>query len=612
MEKNRFYTFIFIFIFIGVTYSIKLFSIQVSNQQYKTAAINNSMKEQILYPYRGVVYDRNGNLLVQNDPIFDIKIIPKDLSFSDTSLLCSLFEISKSELIEKIKNAQKYSYRKPSVFKKQVSVKELARIEDHLVEFKGFYISERTVRSYPHQNLCHVLGYVGEINENQLKEFEKDTTIVGRNRYRQGDYIGISGIELEYEKYLKGERGVRRYMVNVSGVEQGSFMNGTYDTTSIPGNDIVSTIDLDLQKYGEFLMEGKIGSIVAIEPATGEILSFVSAPNYDPNLLTGSQFGNNFIELQEDTNNVLFNRPIMADQYPPGSIFKLLQALIAMQEKVITPNTRFVCNRGIINCHGPHSNEDLRGAIKNSCNPYFWNTFKRIVNQKKSNNRYKDTEIGLKMWEKHLQSFGLDSKIGIDLPNEKNGQIPGIDVYDKMYGAGRWKFSTIYSLSIGQGEIGISPIQMANFVSIIANHGYYIVPHVIKKIGDGGALEKYQEKHYTTIDEKYFPIVIDGMEKVVNSPGGTGFRAKLDSIVVCGKTGTSQNPHGEDHSVFIAFAPRENPKIAVSVYVENSGQGARAAASIAGLMIEKYLYGGPTNRRRQYIEDYAVKGHFIY
>ena len=612
MEKNRFYTFIFIFIFIGVVYSIKLFSIQVSNQQYKTAAINNSMKEQILYPYRGVIYDRNGKLIVQNDPIFDMKIVPKELSFSDTNLLCSLFDITKDELIQKIKEAKAYSYKKPSVFKKQLSITELAKIEDHLVEFKGFYIDERTVRSYPHTSLSHVLGYVGEINAKQLERFHKDTTIRGRDKYRQGDYLGISGIELEYEKYLKGKRGVRRYMVNVSGVEQGAFMNGEYDTTSVPGEDIVSTVDLELQQYGELLMKGKKGSVVAIEPKSGEILSFVSAPNYDPNLLTGAEFGNNFNILQQDTNDVLFNRPIMADQYPPGSIFKLLQSLIALQEGVITPHTRFQCNRSIIKCHGPHSNEDLRGAIKNSCNPYFWNTFKRIVNQKKSTNRFKDTEIGLEMWEKYLQSFGLDDRTGIDLPNEKKGQIPGVDVYDKMYGAGRWKFSTIYSLAIGQGEIGISPIQMANFVSTIANRGYYRIPHVVKRIGDKPALKKYTEKHYTTIDSVHYPVVIDGMERVINSPGGTGFRAKLDSVIVCGKTGTSQNPHGEDHSVFIAFAPRQNPTIAVSVYVENSGQGARAAASIAGLMIEKYLYGGPTNRRRQHIEDYALKGHFIY
>ena len=615
MDRTRHIIFIFLFILLGLIYIVKLFSIQVSDQQYKTAAINNSLKEQIIYPYRGVMYDRNGRLIVQNDPIFDVQIVPKDLQIKDTNLLLSLFKIDKKELLERISKAKKYSYRKPSIFQKQLSNAELARIQTKLVNFDGLYIAERTVRSYPHKSLAHVLGYVGEINKSQLEKFNQDTTVSNRDKYRQGDYIGISGLESKYEPFFKGRRGVRRYMVDVRGVDQGPFKDGLYDTSSIPGQDIITTIDLDLQQYGEFLMEGKKGSIVVVEPSTGEILSFVSAPTYDPNLLSGREFGNNFMELQKDTNDVLFNRPIMADQYPPGSIFKLLQSLIALQEKVITPSTRFKCNRSIINCHGPHSNEDLRGAIQHSCNPYFWNTFKRIVNQKKSENRYKDTEIGLKVWKDYLLSFGLNHPLGVDLPEEKSGQIPGVDLYDKMYGQGRWKFSTIYSLSIGQGEIGISPIQMANFVSIIANRGYYYTPHLVKKIGDNPALDKYREKHYTKIDSVHFNPVIDGMQRVVNGGGGkigTGFRAQLDSVIVCGKTGTSQNPHGEDHSVFIAFAPRDNPQIAVSVYVENAGQGARAASSIAGLMIEKYLYGGPTNKRRQYIEDYVLKNHFIY
>jgi len=615
MDRSRYIVFISIFILFGLIYIIKLFTIQVSDQQYKTAAINNFLKQEIIYPYRGVMYDRNGKLIVQNDPIFDVKIVPKDLSIKDTNLLLSIFNITKEELKERINKAKKYSYRKPSVFQKQLSNIELAKIQTKLHFFNGFSIEERTVRSYPHTSLAHVLGYVGEINQKQLDKFAKDTTTQKRQKYRQGDYIGISGLESTYEQYLKGERGVRNYMVDVRGVDQGPFKDGLYDTASVPGNDIVTTIDIDLQQYGEFLMQGKKGSIVVIEPKTGEILSFVSAPSYDPNLLTGRAFGEHFMTLNQDTGKVLFNRPIMADQYPPGSIFKLLQSLIALEEGVITPETRFKCNRRIINCHGPHNNEKLEGAIQHSCNPYFWNTFKRIINQKKSTNRYKDSEIGLKIWKDYLISFGLDNPLGVDIPEEKSGQIPGVDLYDKMYGAGRWKFSTIYSLAIGQGEIGISPIQMANFVSIIANKGYYYTPHLVKKIGDKQALKKYKTKHHTKIDPKHFDVVIAGMERVINGGGGqmgTGFRAKLDSVTVCGKTGTSQNPHGEDHSVFIAYAPKENPQIAVSVYVENAGQGARAASSIAGLMIEKYLYGGPQNKRRQWIEDYVIKNHFIY
>lgn len=612
MDRLRYLTFIFLFCFVGLAFILKLFSIQVSDQHYKTAAISNSMKEQIIYPYRGVIYDRHHKLIVQNDAIFDVKIVPAELEIKDTNMLLSLFEITREELRERIRKAKKYHWVKPSIFEKQLSKEKFARIEGHLSEYKGFYINERTVRAYPHNTLAHVIGYVGEINKKQLASMNKEDVIKKRDKYLQGDYIGINGLESTYEDYLKGNRGIRRYMVDARGVEQGSFKGGEYDTISTPGQDLISTIDLALQQYGEKLMQGKVGSIVAIEPSTGEILSFVSAPSYDPNLLTGSDFGKNFMLLQQDTNNVLFNRPIMADRYPPGSIFKLLQSLIALQEGVITPNTRFQCNRSIINCHGPHSNEDLRGAIQHSCNPYFWNTFKKIVNQDKSPNRYKDTEIGLKIWKDYLLGFGLDRPLGVDLPNEKSGQIPGVELYDKIYGAGRWKFSTIYSLAIGQGEIGISPIQMANFVTVIANRGYYYTPHLIKQIGDKTELPEYRKKHYTKIDSAHFNVVIDGMERVVNGQDGTGFRARLDSVIVCGKTGTSQNPHGEDHSVFIAFAPRENPTIAIAVYVENAGQGARAASSIAGLMIEKYLFGEIDSKKRQYIENYVLKGHFIY
>ena len=612
MNSNRHITFLAIFILLGLVYIIKLFTIQVADQQYKTAAVKNSLKEKIIYPYRGIMYDRNGKILVQNDPIFDVEIIPSELNIVDTNLLISLFEITKEELLERIEKAKKYSYRKPSTFQKQMSNLEIAKIQTHLHSFNGFKIVERTVRSYPHNSLSHVLGYVGEINQKQLEKFNTDTLNSERDKYRQGDYIGISGLESTYEDVLKGQRGVERYMVDVRGVNQGPFKNGLYDTASIPGSDLKTTIDLELQQYGEFLMQGKKGSVVAIEPKTGEILSFVSAPGYDPNLLTGRKFGENFNMLQQDTGKVLFNRAIMSDQYPPGSIFKLLQSLIALQEGVITPQTRFKCNRRIINCHGPHTNEALEGAIQHSCNPYFWNTFKRIINQKKSQNRYKDSEIGLKMWKDYLLSFGLDNPLGIDIPEEKSGQIPGVELYDRMYGAGRWKFSTIYSLAIGQGEIGISPLQMANFVSIIANRGYYYTPHLIKEIG-GKPIKK--EKQVTKINPEHYAVVIEGMQRVVNGGDGkigTGFRSKLDSVIVCGKTGTSQNPHGEDHSVFIAFAPKENPKVAVAVYVENAGQGARAASSIAGLMVEKYLFGGPQNKRRQYIEDYVLKNHFIY
>jgi penicillin-binding protein 2 len=372
-------------------------------------------------------------------------------------------------------------------------------------------------------------------------------------------------------------------------------------------------VDIDLQNYGEFLMQGKAGSIIAIEPESGEILAMVSGPSYDPNKLTGKNYSENFVLISNDTNKPLFNRPLMA-QYRPGSIFKIAQAMVALQEKVITPETRIYCDRTIIGCHGNHSNEDLRGAITNSCNPYFWTVLKRMLNQGKSDNPFDDTRIGLAEWNKHIESFGFGKPLGIDLPNEKSGLVPSPKYYDKAYGGRPWKFSNIYSIAIGEGENLVVPLQMANFAATVANKGYYITPHLVKSIGTSGKpLPAYQEKHYTTIAPENFAIAADAMEEVVRS--GTGqYRASLKDVIVCGKTGSVQNDARTvrdpkpDHSVFIAYAPKENPKIAVSVYVEFSGQGARAAASIASLMIEKYLYGGT---RRPHIEEYVLRGKFL-
>jgi penicillin-binding protein 2 len=394
---------------------------------------------------------------------------------------------------------------------------------------------------------------------------------------------------------------------NVDGVIKGSWDEGRYDTLSVPGQNIVSTIDLDLQEYGEYLMKNKAGSIIAIEPSTGEILSMVSGPSYDPNLLTGRHYSDNFVLISNDTNKPLFPRPLMA-QYRPGSIFKIAQAMVALQEGVITPRTRIVCNRSIINCHGNHTNEDLRGAITHSCNPYFHGVLRRMLNKGKSNDPFTDTRIGLEEWTKHISSFGFGQPLGIDLPNEKGGLVPNTAYYDRAYGGRPWKFSNIYSIAIGEGENLVVPLQMANFVATVANRGYYYTPHLVKSIGnEGKPLPQFLEKHATTIDSAHFRIAVDAMQRVVES--GTGqYRAKLKDVMVCGKTGSVQNEPRPDHSVFIAFAPRDNPKIAISVYVEYSGQGARAAASIASLMIEKYLYG---DTKRPYIEEYVLRGEFL-
>jgi penicillin-binding protein 2 len=598
MNDSRKFIIGIVFLLVGGFYLAKLFSIQVMDGNYKTAAESNIIKKVEEYPYRGLVYDRNGNLIVYNKPVYDLMIVPKEAQKTDTARFCALFKLSREEYEELSQKARKYSYVKPSAFLKQLSAEEFAAIQDHLVDFPGFFITPRTVRSYPYPVMANALGYIAEIDKNKL---DRDTT----HYYKRGDYIGINGLESKYEPYLKGKRGVRLKTVNVRGIVKGDYKGGEYDTLSMAGKNLVSTVDLNLQQYGEYLMQGKSGSIVAIEPKTGEVLAIISGPTYDPNMLAGRELGNNFGLLQRDSLIPLFNRPIMA-QYPPGSMFKMVQALIGMQEGVIAAHSRFQCNRALIACHGPHSNADLKEAIKVSCNPYFYHTFRRIINQELNENTYLDSKIGLQLWKDYLDRFGLGRKLGIDIPGEKLGNTPGPSLYDRIYGEGRWKFSNIYSLAIGQGELGVSPLQMANLASIIANGGYYYSPHLVKKIGDGDKLPEYRVRHETGVEPQHFAVVADAMEEVVQT--GTGqYRAKIKDIALCGKTSTVQNPHGEDHSGFMAFAPKQDAQIAVAVYVENAGQGARAAAAIASLMIEKYLKG---EIQRKNIEEYVLKGKF--
>ncbi len=597
-----------VFVLVAFIFLIKLFFIQVVDSRYGDLAYSNAILEEVEYPVRGLIKDRNGKLIVYNTPEFDLKIIHKEVKSFDSTRFCEVFSKTPEELrllFKELKAKREYSAVKPTIFLTKLSTLDFAKIQDNIDEFHGFYIQARSTRAYTVKAGANAIGYVSEISKTKL---DRDKTGI----YKQGDYIGQSGIEAYYEEFLRGQRGLRFKMRNVDGVEKGSWKDGAIDTLSVPGQDITTTLDLDLQQYGELLLNGKSGSIIAIEPSSGEILAMVSGPSYDPNLLTGKNYSSNFVLISNDTNKPLFNRPLMA-QYRPGSIFKIAQAMVALQEGAITPETRIRCIRkgmagGIIGCHGPHSNEDLRGAITHSCNPYFREVLRRTLNKGVSNSPFEDTRIGLEKWTQHMRSFGLGKPLGIDLPNEKGGLVPSPAYYDRAYGGRPWKFSNIYSIAIGEGENLVVPLQMANFAATIANKGYYIIPHLVKVVGETGKpLPKYTEKHFTTIDSSYFRIAADAMEAVVAS--GTGsHRGKLEDVVVCGKTGSVQNEPRPDHSVFIAYAPKVNPKIAVSVYVEFSGGGARAAASIATLMIEKYLYGAT---KRPQIEEYVLRGKFL-
>jgi penicillin-binding protein 2 len=603
MNEGRKEIFQLLIVVVSAIFLVKLFLIQVVDDRYTEMANSNAIVAETEYPYRGLIYDRNGKLLVSNVPEFNLMIITYEVKKLDTLKFCEVFGLTKPELMQRFRELyarKEYNKYKPTLFIKQLSNADYARAQDRLDEFPGFSIQARTTRSYTWPSAANALGYVSEVSKEELAS-EKNKV------YKQGDYIGKSGLEAFYEPYLSGQRGVRVFMRNVHGMDKGAFGEGKFDTLAVPGKNLVTGLDIELQRYGEKLLAGKAGSIVAIEPSTGEILALVSGPSYDPALLTGKHYSKNYQLVSADTNKPLFNRPLMA-QYRPGSIFKIAQAMVALQEGVITPETRIHCDRNIINCHGAHTYEDLRGAITNSCNPYFREVFKRMIQKGKSPDPFKDSHIGLEEWHHHITSFGFGSPLKVDLPNEKGGLMPWPEYYDKAYKSPSWKFSNIYSLAIGEGENMVAPLQMANFAATVANRGYYYIPHLVKQIGDDGPLPAYLERHYTTIDSTHFKVAVDAMQNVVQA--GTGARAYLSDIIVCGKTGSVENDPLPEHSVFIAFAPRDNPKIAISVYVEYSGMGGRSAASIAGLMIERYLKGN-INLYRQYIEDYVLAGDFL-
>lgn len=579
--ENRRFVLILIFIMVGVIFIFRLMYMQIFDTKWQERAAEITEYKITTYPTRGIVHDRNGKKLIANETYYDLMVIPAETKDIDSVAFCNMLGIEMSSYTKKLTKAKNYSYRVPSVFEKQISAEDFAKIAPELYRFPGFFEQRRALRTYPQKSGAHILGYLNEVND---KDIEKNPY------YRSGDYIGRSGIEQYYEKELRGERGVKYLLKNAIGLETGQFKEGKYDTAAVSGTNIFISIDAELQAYGERLMQGKVGSIVAIEPETGEILAMVSAPNYDPNLLVGRNMGSNYMKLISDTLKPMINRPMEA-RYPPGSIFKVAQALIALEEGVIDVNTGFSCNKSLVGCHNHPSPSDVMKAIQFSCNPYFYKCAKRIINQNKSSSIFKDTEIGLAVWEKNMRSFGFGEKLPVDVEYTKRDILPSVAMYDKMHGEGRWAYSTIYSLSIGQGEVSLTPMQMANFAAILANRGYYIPPHFIKKIEDSKIPSIYKKKVFPSVDTTFYKFAVEGMRRVVQEAGGTARRARTEGITVCGKTGTSQNPFGEDHSVFIAFAPMEKPQIALSVYIENAGFGGTWAAPIASLMIEKYING---------------------
>ena len=558
----------------------RLFYIQLIDDRYKDMAANNALRHVVQYPPRGEVRDRNGEFIVQSREAYDLMVIAREIPKEgfDTMRMCRVLGMEKAELIKQLTRAKTRS-RVPMMITNQLSKEVKLRFDE--CNFRGFYTVYRTIRSYPRRIGGNLMGYVGEINAEQLRK---------RPEYRAGDYIGISGLESAYEEVLRGKKGVKINEIDNHGVIKGSFRDGMYDSLPIPGRSLVCTIDAELQELAEELMEGKIGSVVAIEPSTGEILLMVSSPTYDPNDLVGKNLRLNYNKLLRNPQRPLYNRAV-SSHYPPGSTFKLVQGLIGLQEGVLKPSYRYPCAGGYtyaagrkMKCHPHPSPLDLRAAVANSCNAYFCYVFRDIIDNKK----YENVKAGLDVWTDYVRSFGFGRTLDSDFANETRGYVPTSEFYNRVY-RNSWKSQTIISLSIGQGELGCTPLQMANLAAIIANRGYYYIPHIVRSVEGVDSLEqRFYEKQYTKVDAEHFEPIVEGMWQGVNV-AGTSTRAAVAGLDICGKTGTAQNPHGRDHSTFLSFAPKDDPKIAISVYVENGGFGATIALPIASLLIEKYL-----------------------
>ena len=584
LAKRRYIISGFICVIVAI-YIFRLFSLQVGDDKYKENAESNAFLRRVIYPARGLIYDRNEKLVVFNQPAYDVMLIPKDVGEFDTVALCKVLNIDKPRLLElwaEMKNPRKnpgYSSYTPQKLISQLSAEDYGRLQEKLYLFPGFFIQTRTVRQYNFNSGANILGNIREVS---AKDVEND------RYYRSGDYTGDLGVEKSYEKHLRGIKGVEILMKDAYGRIKGKYENGVHDEAPVSGRNLTLSIDMELQEYGERLMANKIGAIVAIEPATGEILALVSSPSYDPNLLVGKPRGKNYAALVKDPYKPLYDRALQA-AYPPGSTFKPTQGLIFLQEGIITTGTQYPCYHGYINrirvgCHGHGSPIALKPALQTSCNAYFCWGFKNMIDKRgtKPFNQFEK-------WKNYLVEMGYGYRLGVDLPSESRGFIPNSEYYSKSFRGANWSGNSIISVAIGQGEVLATPLQIANLCATIANRGYFYTPHVVKEIQDTVLDSKYREKRMPNIKREYYEDIAEGMRMAVT--GGTCRLANLPGIEVCGKTGTAQNPHGKDHSAFMGFAPYHNPKIAIAVYVENAGFGAAYGVPIGSLMMEKYLTG---------------------
>ena len=583
----------------------KLFYIQIIDDKYKINASNNSMVYDIIYPTRGIIYDRNGKIIVSNKVTYDILVTPREVTPFDTLLLASVLETTpefiKEKMAEYSRNRKKIGYQS-MVMLKQIKPETYMKFAEIQYNFPGFRGQVRSIRDYPVNAGGNLLGYVSEVDQKYIESHPGE--------YRSGDYAGKTGIEAAREKDLRGEKGYHIYLRNSRNQIERPYKEGEMDKEAVPGHDIVTTIDADLQQYGQELMKNKVGSLVAIEPKTGEILSLVSSPGVDVSML--ADISQHYNEIIKDPHKPMFNRAVQAP-YPPGSVFKLVNGLIGLQEGVLDMDMAYPCYQGYhfgshkLGCHNHWSPLRLEEAIMMSCNGFFCYVLRNILENKK----YKNIDEALDKWNDYVQSFGFGHKLGSDFPAELGGTLPTSKLYNKRYGKGGWKFTTIISISIGQGEVGVTPLQIANLAAIMANRGWYKIPHIVKA-SEGVEIDpKYNERQYTMVDTTNFKKVINGMWRAVNNGPGTGctaWVAAVDGLDICGKTGTAQNPRGADNSVFICFAPKDDPKIAVAAYVENAGFGATWAAPIASLLIEKYLKGETS---RPDLENRVMQGDLM-